>query len=106
MLAYTVKHPVLVLYYAVSRTIGQIDTENAQAPRYTVPGNFVSALYENPQQRSPNDSLTSEAPFSVKRKRKREKERERERERQRKRKTEERKRDRKIERKSKDTKKT
>ena len=83
MLAYTVKHPVLVLYYAVSRTIGQIDTENAQAPRYTVPGNFVSALYENPQQRSPNDSLTSEAAFSVKRKRKREKERERERDRER-----------------------
>ena len=74
---------MLVLNYAISRTIGQIDTEVAQAPRYTVPGNFVSALYENPQQRSPNDSLTSEAAFSVKRKRKREKERERERDRER-----------------------
>ena len=80
MLAYTVRHPVLVLNYAVSRTIGEIDTEDAQAPRYTVPGNFLSALYENPQQRSPEDSLTSEAAFSVKRKRKKEKERGREKE--------------------------
>ena len=74
---------MLVLNYAISRTIGKIDTEVAQAPRYTVPGNFVSALYENPQQRSPNDSLTSEAAFSVKRKRKRQKEKERQRERER-----------------------
>ena len=83
MLPYTVRHPVLVLNYAVSQTIGEIDTEDAQAPRYTVPGNFLSALYENPQQRSPEDSLTSEAAFSVKRKRKRQRDKEKKRDRKR-----------------------